>query len=205
MSEGSNTNTINAHTNQWKNGAAWITPNINRHHSNFELTLVLIELRTTVRETWRLWIHTVWMTQMATPSSHDVMYLFTTVPHPHGHWQLQELLGNQCYHYIHMSTNPAWTQKWQTHRPHTIHVSSSSSSLPSGSTSEVMTLKIIGLQSSPLHVLGLQFAYTPTITKTWWKKGLCCFIIVDASVFLASFIHLTDTWCQWCFFSRNTA
>ena len=24
----------------------------------------------------------------------DVMYLFTTVPHPHGHWQLQELLGN---------------------------------------------------------------------------------------------------------------
>ena len=23
------------------------------------------------------------------------MYLFTTVPHPHGHWQLQELLGNQ--------------------------------------------------------------------------------------------------------------
>ena len=22
------------------------------------------------------------------------MYLFTTVPHPHGHWQLQELLGN---------------------------------------------------------------------------------------------------------------
>ena len=28
-----------------------------------------------------------------------MMYLFTTVPHPHGHWQLQELLGNQCYHY----------------------------------------------------------------------------------------------------------
>ena len=24
-----------------------------------------------------------------------LMYLFTTVPHPHGHWQLQELLGNQ--------------------------------------------------------------------------------------------------------------
>ena len=23
-----------------------------------------------------------------------MMYLFTTVPHPHGHWQLQELLGN---------------------------------------------------------------------------------------------------------------
>ena len=22
------------------------------------------------------------------------MYRFTTVPHPHGHWQLQELLGN---------------------------------------------------------------------------------------------------------------
>ena len=22
------------------------------------------------------------------------MYLFTTVPYPHGHWQLQELLGN---------------------------------------------------------------------------------------------------------------
>ena len=29
----------------------------------------------------------------------DLMYLFTTVLHPHGHWQLQELLGNQCYHY----------------------------------------------------------------------------------------------------------
>ena len=27
----------------------------------------------------------------------DMMYLFTTVPHPHGHWQLQELLGNQIY------------------------------------------------------------------------------------------------------------
>ena len=27
-----------------------------------------------------------------------MMYLFTTVPDPHGHWQLQELLGNQCYH-----------------------------------------------------------------------------------------------------------
>ena len=31
-----------------------------------------------------------------------MMYLFTTVPHPHGHWQLQELLGNhlwsQCMH-----------------------------------------------------------------------------------------------------------
>ena len=25
----------------------------------------------------------------------DVMYLFTTEPHPHGHWQLQELLGNR--------------------------------------------------------------------------------------------------------------
>ena len=25
-----------------------------------------------------------------------MMYLFTTVPHPHGHWQLQELLGNLC-------------------------------------------------------------------------------------------------------------
>ena len=24
-----------------------------------------------------------------------MMYLFTTVPHPHGHWQLQELLGNE--------------------------------------------------------------------------------------------------------------
>ena len=23
------------------------------------------------------------------------MYLFTTLPHSHGHWQLQELLGNQ--------------------------------------------------------------------------------------------------------------
>ena len=23
------------------------------------------------------------------------VYLFTTVLHPHGHWQLQELLGNQ--------------------------------------------------------------------------------------------------------------
>ena len=23
-----------------------------------------------------------------------MMYLLTTVPHPHGHWQLQELLGN---------------------------------------------------------------------------------------------------------------
>ena len=26
------------------------------------------------------------------------MYLFTTLPHPQGHWQLQELLGNQCHH-----------------------------------------------------------------------------------------------------------
>ena len=25
------------------------------------------------------------------------MYLFTTVPHPHGHWQLQELLGNNVH------------------------------------------------------------------------------------------------------------
>ena len=25
-----------------------------------------------------------------------VMYLLTTLPHPHKHWQLQELLGNQC-------------------------------------------------------------------------------------------------------------
>ena len=24
-----------------------------------------------------------------------MMYLFTTVPHPHGHWQPQELFGNQ--------------------------------------------------------------------------------------------------------------
>ena len=31
-----------------------------------------------------------------------VTYLFATVPHPHGHWQLQELLGNQCYHYHHL-------------------------------------------------------------------------------------------------------
>ena len=23
-----------------------------------------------------------------------MMYRITTVPHPHGHWQLQELLGN---------------------------------------------------------------------------------------------------------------
>ena len=29
----------------------------------------------------------------------DAMYLYTTVPHPYGHSQLQELLGNQCYHY----------------------------------------------------------------------------------------------------------
>ena len=26
-----------------------------------------------------------------------MMYPFTTVPHPHGHWQLQELLGNIYY------------------------------------------------------------------------------------------------------------
>ena len=26
-----------------------------------------------------------------------MMYLFTTVTHPHGHWQLQELFGN---HYV---------------------------------------------------------------------------------------------------------
>ena len=24
-----------------------------------------------------------------------MMYLFTTVQHPHGHWQLRELLGNR--------------------------------------------------------------------------------------------------------------
>ena len=24
------------------------------------------------------------------------MYMFTTLPHPHGHWQIQELLGNYC-------------------------------------------------------------------------------------------------------------
>ena len=28
-----------------------------------------------------------------------MMYLFTIVPHPHGHWQLQELPGNQCLLY----------------------------------------------------------------------------------------------------------
>ena len=34
------------------------------------------------------------------------MYLFPTVPHPHGHWQLQELLGNlndlhiNVYHHL---------------------------------------------------------------------------------------------------------
>ena len=31
-----------------------------------------------------------------------MMYLVTTVPHPREHWQLQELLGNQCYHYQHL-------------------------------------------------------------------------------------------------------
>ena len=31
-----------------------------------------------------------------------MMYLFTTVPHPHGHWQLQELLGNDRYRYSHI-------------------------------------------------------------------------------------------------------
>ena len=30
------------------------------------------------------------------------MYLFTTVPHPHGHWQLQELLGNRHVLYQHV-------------------------------------------------------------------------------------------------------
>ena len=34
--------------------------------------------------------------------SSQCMYRFTTLPHPHGHWQLQELLGNQCYHYHHL-------------------------------------------------------------------------------------------------------
>ena len=29
-----------------------------------------------------------------------IMYLFTTVPHPHGHWQLQELLGNHYYYIL---------------------------------------------------------------------------------------------------------
>ena len=33
-----------------------------------------------------------------------MMYLFTTVPHPHGHWQLQELLGNGCV----IQTNVFW-------------------------------------------------------------------------------------------------
>ena len=28
------------------------------------------------------------------------MYLLTTVPHPHGHWQLQELLGNHIMYFI---------------------------------------------------------------------------------------------------------
>ena len=30
------------------------------------------------------------------------MYLFTTQPHPHGHWQLEELLGNGVCGMIHM-------------------------------------------------------------------------------------------------------
>ena len=32
------------------------------------------------------------------------MYLFTTVPHPHGHWQLQELLGNIHFDRIFLET-----------------------------------------------------------------------------------------------------
>ena len=30
-------------------------------------------------------------------SMYVYMYQFTTLPHPHGRWQLQELLGNLCY------------------------------------------------------------------------------------------------------------
>ena len=29
-----------------------------------------------------------------------MMHLFTTVPHPHGHWQLQEILGKQLLNNI---------------------------------------------------------------------------------------------------------
>ena len=38
------------------------------------------------------------------PLNMYMMYLFTTVPHPHGHWQLQELLGNHIYGRIYTLT-----------------------------------------------------------------------------------------------------
>ena len=43
------------------------------------------------------------------------MYLFTTVPHAHGHWQLHELLGNRYINRydddvsVYNSTASTWT------------------------------------------------------------------------------------------------
>ena len=42
--------------------------------------------------------------------SSDMMYLFTTVPHPHGYWQLQELLKNIQHLYNMYIGNPVWPE-----------------------------------------------------------------------------------------------
>ena len=44
--------------------------------------------------------HNIWVQHMLA----FMMYLFTIVPHPHGHWQLQELRGN--HHGCHTNTIP---------------------------------------------------------------------------------------------------
>ena len=48
-----------------------------------------------------------------TDRSDVMMYLFTTVPHPHGHWRLKELLGNNLlnlYYEFYFSSCRQWVR-----------------------------------------------------------------------------------------------
>ena len=54
-----------------------------------------------------------------------MMYLFTTVPHPHGHWQLQELLGNLLWsnkYYLYNVNEhfPGWPERYIGKEKHNI-------------------------------------------------------------------------------------
>ena len=50
-------------------------------------------------------VHAICYVHRILSSSVYIMYLFTAVLHPHGHWQLVELLENQryCYHHLRLA------------------------------------------------------------------------------------------------------
>ena len=95
-----------------------------------------------------------------------MMLLFTTVTHPHGHWQLQELLGNTM-HVYHVNT---CVQDWSsTYWLVKVVVCARNSGHIASTASTCCTSEIYGIGVVYLAVGRPTEHSTPTVMANWYE------------------------------------